>query len=302
MRDPNWLYSAIAQSSAALIAISGGFIATRLVSMQADRGELSRRRRRTLAELRSCRDELQPLEEQLLAEDGQELAEGSVDAIAHSLGRVTAEGLLKDSDLLERWSLDQLQPFVDPLIAIAKEASQAFDDYHAQRNYFTSAVDEVLAVGGVIPASDLERGVCSGVIEKRFGESSAGQLRKSGMFPTFDGLAFPTMAILDLPIADNRWPRLHQLREQHSDLADQVELQDRELGRLERPSSLRRLVGAFCLFLSAGVLFPLILMAIDPVPSAWWMRVLAISAFLLGVLAVGYTLVSPVVGDLEPDN
>lgn len=42
--DPNWLYSTIAQSAAALVAIIGGLLVSRLVALSADHGSLNRRR------------------------------------------------------------------------------------------------------------------------------------------------------------------------------------------------------------------------------------------------------------------
>lgn len=43
--DPNWLLSTEAQSAAALVAIIGGFLVSRLVSLSSEREGLRRRRR-----------------------------------------------------------------------------------------------------------------------------------------------------------------------------------------------------------------------------------------------------------------
>jgi hypothetical protein len=43
--DPNWLLSSVAQSAAALVAIIGGFLVSRLVSLAVERNRLLERQR-----------------------------------------------------------------------------------------------------------------------------------------------------------------------------------------------------------------------------------------------------------------
>ena len=59
--DPNWLLSSVAQSTAALVAIIGGLIASRLITLSGERGLLVERDvqaakdRREIEERRTCR-------------------------------------------------------------------------------------------------------------------------------------------------------------------------------------------------------------------------------------------------------
>ena len=310
MRDPNWLFSALAQCSAALIAIAGGYIASRLLFIGQARSHLFSERDRTKDELEACRAEADELEPRLLDECGRELAKRSARSIAVSFGEVTATDLVADAQerysRFDRWSAEQLRGYVDPLIDIAREASSRFDEQRAEYpNVYktmqmtgasTPPTIDSLWIGESAPdLSEQQIEVCELVIKKKWRETapvrdpfspvreiaaSLGSLPGQGQFGYYAGL-------LD---EGTEYARLDSLRSQEDELRDEFFQLEIEIGKLETPSNLNRVVAGFGAFLILGVIYPLILMSLDPVPTAIWARATSIAAFVAGIGAVAFAL------------
>ena len=61
MADPNWLFSSTAQSAAAVFAIVGGFIATRVMNLASEREQTQHRLAEVRVTMRFHRDHIQEL-------------------------------------------------------------------------------------------------------------------------------------------------------------------------------------------------------------------------------------------------
>lgn len=323
MRDPNWLFSALAQCSAALIAIAGGYIASRLLRIGQARNHLLSERNRTRDELENCRTELRELEPRLLDECGRELAKRSIANIAGSFGEVTSLDLIADaqerSGRFDLWSADQLRGYVDPLIDVAREASRRFDEQRAEYPNFYKTMQmtgisapptlESLWIGETVPdLSELQIEVCELVIKKKWRETAPARDFLSPVREIAASLSsLPGQGTLDYiaGVLDEgaEYARLDSLRSLEVELQDELFRLDIEIGKLETPAKLNRVVAGFCVFLALGVIYPLILMSLDPVPTANWAKATAIAAFVAGIGAVALALSAQIRKDrIVPDQ
>lgn len=323
MRDPNWLFSALAQCSAALIAIAGGYIASRLLRIGQARSHLFSERDRTRDDIEECRAEADELEPRLLDECGRELAERSVGSIAGSFGEVTAADLVADaqerSSRFDRWSAEQLRSYVDPLIQIAREASLRFDEQRAKYpatfkvNQMTGSSTpptiDLLWIDETVPdLSEDQIEVCELVIEKKWKETAPAR----GAPFLLQGIAASVRPLVGqgpwdhyIGVLDEgtEYARFDSLRSQEDELRDELFRLDIEIGKLETPSNLNRVVAGFGVFLALGVIYPLILMSLDPVPTAIWARATAIAALVAGIGAIAFALSAQIRKDrIIPDR
>lgn len=97
MADPNWLLSTSAQSAAAIVAIVGGFLVSRLVTLSAERNSLIRRRDEVGALLNVKESEREELE-------GQQEGDEAVGIISDALdGLIEAKGEMRLEEMLESY-------------------------------------------------------------------------------------------------------------------------------------------------------------------------------------------------------
>jgi hypothetical protein len=94
--DPNWLLSAVAQSTAALVAIVGGLIVARLISLSAERTTLERQVQLLVWRQQEAEASAQQLRAEMVAEDASDSIEEWTEALMMS----RPEGLT-DEELLE---------------------------------------------------------------------------------------------------------------------------------------------------------------------------------------------------------
>jgi len=95
--DPNWLYTTIAQSSAAIVAIIGGFITHTVLSLSAEKRSLINQRKDKEARLRTLREEKARLSRELDAKEVAIFIESVTDKILVSEHIPTLEEVISDN-------------------------------------------------------------------------------------------------------------------------------------------------------------------------------------------------------------
>lgn len=317
MRDPNWLFSALAQCSAALIAIAGGYIASRLLHIGQARSHLFGERDRIRVELEGCRAEVGELDLRLLDECGRVLAERSVRRIVESFGEVTAADLVVDaqerSSRFGRWSAAQLRGYVDPLVDIAREVSRRFDEQQAEYPGAYGAmqmagpstpptIDSLWLDEAVPDLSEQQIELCESVVRKKWRETAPARdpispfREKAASLGSLAGQG-PWDFHIGLLDEGAEYARLDSLRAHEDVLRDEIFRLDMEIGKLETPANLKRVAAGFGVFLALGVIYPLVLMSLDPVPTTIWSRATAIAAFAAGIGAIAFALIAQISKD-----
>lgn len=94
--DPNWLFSTTAQSAAALVAIVGGFLVSRVLGLNTERERLLRKYRELRSRAQILGFSYQRLHEERLAVSKEWFLEAHLGKIFDSRGQVSAAELLDD--------------------------------------------------------------------------------------------------------------------------------------------------------------------------------------------------------------
>jgi len=129
--DPNWFLSTVAQSTAALVAIIGGLLISRLVSLAADRDGLIRTRQRLNVELISATTHADKLRAQRLNDGWSTFLEFATPQLVDSRGIISTDDLLDEVSLRgfddEEWRADASESIERTLAAYAGDVSGARD-------------------------------------------------------------------------------------------------------------------------------------------------------------------------------
>lgn len=285
--DASWLFSTVAQSAAALVAIIGGLLAARLVTLASEREGLHRQRDQLRGEAEIVRAELEPLQaaalafarrrwrrrvaEQFLRE--RRIPESlpipkiaSADDVtdwSHELWR-EIEGLFprieehQRRSPRDRWSIEALR-------------ESGFDTRAAD----LELVDEIL--------DELERERRAAAPRSRYAELTGGL---AGINPRS---LLPAGTDYERQEQDRRVDKIAELEAEVRALSARADLADRQALLVSAPQSAKLGLWALAAFSVLGILFPIVLLACRPVPSGPWIRTIVVLAFLAGLsMVVGY--------------
>lgn len=120
--DPNWLLSTEAQSAAALVAIIGGFLVSRLVSLSSEREGLRRRRREVAARRDLTSDEYEKIHRARLSQSQKTFTD-------HHLKDVVQAGRPSTPESLLEWiprgsSATEMRPVAERLVECIAQARE----------------------------------------------------------------------------------------------------------------------------------------------------------------------------------
>jgi hypothetical protein len=120
--DPNWLMSTAAQSAAAIVAIVGGFLVSRLIAANSEKAALRRRLQEVNLRVTQSTSDQAQAEASLLTFEASALVQDNVDFIMAKNGGVTADELLQRSPRTQ-WTGEKLAP---QLSALLEDYARAF--------------------------------------------------------------------------------------------------------------------------------------------------------------------------------
>jgi hypothetical protein len=289
VRDPNWLYSTTAQCTAALVAIIGGFLVSRVVSIASSREALERR-------LREVRSDLVPVVRshdevlaEILADDTESFLYDAQDQLVEGVLR----GWEPDAEELIEAGIDpggrsaaEYQPAIAEQVDKVQEAlghvRQLTEDQ------WPSDADEMRAATGV-EIDDRDAWIWKRLLKERnrvrrdpFGIAER-------LFPALD---IPDLSHLRLsgagspagtagPSAEQEERALSAQREALTTRQTQLE---EELADLRDTASLVEPIFVLSGFALVGLVLPLALLALDPVPTSPWMRGAVVLLFTAGLV------------------
>ena len=275
--DPNWLPSTVAQSTAALVAIIGGFLVSRLVSLSSERVGLRHQREDLSGRRRLLELEVERLDEARLTTSRRWFRE------QHLAEFIDVEGVVDSEEAVANWSPVGGQDH--EMIACADELAETVRRaFAAIRSSYDRAPDtDLRSLRQRFPdveARDewIYQGVANAVTIERGGESDP----DVDLSPEFGGL-----------MAGDRQrdtvDRLHSARAELAAAVAQIEFVQTQESRIARPPGIVAGIVILGLFAVAGVGFPMTIMSIEPVPDTVAINIALIAAFALGFsLLVGY--------------
>jgi hypothetical protein len=279
--DPNWLLSTTAMSAAALVAIVGGFLISRVVALVTESHGLDRR----ILEL-TRRLDLKRYQLGEVTTERQAVCEDWFDD-AHLKEYIATRG--EDESLVDRSLRDwlprgstskEMQPYAESLRERVSRAFSAIEAAYNGPKFPPADVDELRNDGVRFEAIDEK-------IFVRVAAAIAESRRPRSMLPELN-VASLGITRSELPIA-----RQDARIDQERSLAAEVAALDAEKAiglearrGLTRPRELWMAVAVLAYFALIGTVFPLILMAFDPVPHSQSVRVAVVAGFASGLVAL----------------
>ena len=278
MTDPNWLLATMAQSAAALVAIVGGFLVSRVVTLASEREGLEQRARDLERQRQDQAELLKGARQRRQATCWEQFVDLAADGCAkrYKKPESVSPGWLVDQYRVHGASREEMLDLASRLI---EETRRAFE--HFER-------------GGEMP----DRSVTDREVYK--------------VYQAVNGARSPISRSRHFDSVEERlWKRerLDKLaeneRELRADLAAvqrEGELVRTELARVAKPPELWRAASAFAYLMAVGVVAPVVGLAWRPVPSSLLWRILLVFGFVSGVGVLGWYLIWAVRQLSEPSN
>jgi hypothetical protein len=273
--DPNWLPSTLAQSTAALVAIVGGLLVSRLVGLSEERGSLLRRRDELLARRSHVSTQFESTDRERLNRCLDLLERHHLDDVIKAGGSIDIDQALED--FVPRGSTDEeMRPFLEEMAA---KVQRIFSE--VEYAYLTGIPpDDFKSLRDVLPGADpADREIYEGVAEQ------VGRRRPSRSLVPFT-TAMPRMFIPTPDIVyerhDRAIERTKELRAQIAALDAEIGLLDEQAGRFARPDGVFNGLAVLSFFAALGIVFPMVVMAMRPVPASMPLRAGLIVAFVIG--------------------
>lgn len=289
--DPNWLLSTTAQSAAAIVAIVGGFLVSRVVSLSSQRQAL-RQRRDELEELSTARKEALDLVEQSLdwrardwfvdgAIDDYLAADGSPD-----IGQIAEEhAKLGSADASTLTMAEELGRIARAVLAVADRGAHLLESHKSDLEWLQSQgvpiepgwEDAVIAVATRVAWLKRPR--------DPYGLARDDVSVWAGIGRTTEDPGVRRQ--------EERLRKQEDLQAEVRALESESKILRENLARIGQPEGVITGILILTGFASVGIVLPLALLALRPVPAAWGIRTVIVVGFTLGLGAVvAYLLAS----------
>lgn len=302
--DTNWLLSSAAQSAAALVAIIGGFLVSRLVTLSSERAGLTRR-------LHEVEDELRRREEALVDFDERAAKRAAELAVWDSKDRlVTSSGQLDGETLLSHLDPDDYDVDREHLIArldAAADAVQRAFGYLRRREDTQTWPENWAAAKRALRAElpdedpDLLELVykeaaarkASREEKKRRAEEArrAGGVKGGGALaalssPWRQPFSFVAPPVQPLSPGAFRKPSREELQHARDEAEAELRLVQTALARVAIPPDLGIGFAVLAYFAAAGIAYPVVLMSLGQMTLGPWWRGSVVFAFLSGLVGL----------------
>lgn len=279
--DVNWLLSTTAQSAAALVAIVGGLLVSRVVAMRSDVEALGRRARETDARIEHLEDMVVVLEAELLEEDGQDFMREAYDYCRERLESVDASTVLQVTELPAGRDAEAMEPYARRLIAALQLGHQ---ELWARLGDKGRSLPQSVT-GARRAGADLPSGPDDWVFDFLLYD-----LQKDAA-PLGTWMSLPDVAPYIAPAGSVATEvKLEEARAELQTLGAQRALIAEELRDRQDPPDLRGALAALGGLAVLGVVLPIGVMALfapEPDGLGPWGRAGIFGAFLLGLAGLG---------------
>lgn len=289
--DPNWLLSTTAQSTAALVAIVGGFLISRLVSMVSEKSAQEHRFAELDYQKKVTMDALAEVSETILARTHQWFMDQHLSSFVQAKGKVDIDDIVKNFQIRGSDKSSTLQ-FA---LLLASTVERAYRDIEEKRN-----PSEISPNNSSVPR---ETGIdkedsSEEIVYERVTEEITKQQNLVGLTAAPDTSGDQEVTKPSAPIVyerhDAEMAKQTDLRANIKFIAGEMALIKYRISSLIQP---RRLIQGFLVlayFGVVGILYPLYLMTKNPLSPLLITRTSVFVAFLSGFVTLLLYIVSAV--------
>lgn len=276
--DPNWLPSTLAQSTAALVAIVGGLLVTRLVTLSSERGSLAHRR----ADVAGRRSRLVKDRDK---EDTErffwcldDLWASHKDALLDAEGKIDVDDVLDDRLPIGADS-KEMHEALGTLAQIVAEAFRAIRLGFPATEFPTGDISHLRDKIGPINRSEefIYTAVAKRLADRKRDKMGVLTAKSSSL-----GSLISQSSARNVEPQQRRLRRIAELDSAIATLDLEISLIDEQKYRFAQPEGVTRGLVVLSLFAALGIVLPMVYMAWRPVPSSPGWRILLIVAFVVG--------------------
>ena len=282
MTDPNWLLATMAQSAAALVAIVGGFLVSRVISLSSEKQGLERRVRELQERTGDTRELLDEARHRRQPVSWSYFVDSAADDCARKRGTGDPVELARKHWVHGVLESDEMQEMARVSNGMTREAFKKLSSLEP----VPLSLDYVRDQGIEIPKG-----------EERIYQAVIKVIRPPDTAPFSDAFMppppSPDVARRD---SDSYEKLIAEERQVVADLAvleREAAFVATEAARVSRPVGLGAGVGVLAYLTLVGVVAPVVALASRPVPASLASRVALVGVFLSGLVVLfGYLIVA----------
>jgi hypothetical protein len=287
MSDPGSLLATLAQSSAAVVAIVGGFLVSRLVQLSSEREGLRRRLADAQDELRHVTTSYDEAHERRLDNSKYAFYQGVLDDLLQRDLATLDRGPYLAAHVPLGSSEEEMAPYLDFLIGLVTE-----DKAHVRKYVRSSDNDsldlDVLRGRGLVVPGDRE------AVYQRMVDLIADQRPPSGPFRSTvppsvlrgSGITGISTQAAELRRLDESIRDEQDQRARKAMLEAEVARVTEEIGRIGRPVGVTSAIAILAVYSVLGIVAPVVVMGLGWPSLAAWLEWLLVGLFTAGLFAV----------------
>ncbi len=285
MKDPNWLFSSAAQSAAALVAIVGGFLVSRVIGILAERNAASTRLYGLFGRLEQAEHRHEEVVGELRNHDFQDWFIELEDEVIEAKGSIAAGNLIS-SHPPEGWTQDDFRSSLEQRLTDYRVAFETLEPSVTRGETFHELCQR-LGLEPHIRASRLWEYVFSAI--------QRGLPRDPTEFDSLLGLQLTSAqtAATNAALEGQRAARRNDLANQRTeatyqlrDLNSQIDQTTAYLGSFVVPPDVWRGFWVLVYFSAVGIVWPLSVMAFEPQSVSPGLRGVTVVLFVSGLGAL----------------
>jgi hypothetical protein len=270
MTDPNWFYSALAQSAAAIVGLIGAFVTSRVMMMAGERSRIEKRIQEVNAEIKELERQNAPFLEYIEEVDRKD-DEESVDNFLKA----------KKPEL----DLENL-PTTDEMLKELLEEGKIRTPDEKFNSMFKDRYNALIKMIHVEKEEEVKFKKEEEAPSKSL--SGLGGLLQDMQLPDLTNLKAPLLPIAD-PHKYDRYNKYQEIRRNNdteiSYKKAKIEELQQQVSQIILPEHFKRLIFSLIYFTIVGVIFPLWLLPITPEQHLVWKPIVLVF-FITGLFAI----------------
>jgi hypothetical protein len=286
MIDEGSLLGTLAQSAAAVVAIVGGFLVSRLVQLSSEREGLRRQLVRAQDELKHVAALYDEAHEYRLANSRRDFYGWVIDDLIRADPATLDRGALLDDNIPRGSSAEEIAPYLDDLIDEVAQVKAAVEKYVRRADVDTLHIDDLRERGLQVPPAqeNIYSHVVDWVTEQLPRPRGYGLIAPPRM--AFSNLINQTASSAALRRLDESIHDEQNLRSHRTMLEAEVTRVKREIDLIGRPAGVTSAIVILAIYSVLGIVAPVVVMGLGWDPLAAWLEWLLVGLFVLGLSAV----------------
>lgn len=289
MSDPNALLSTLSQSSAAMVAIIGGFLVSKLVAISSEREALKRQLKVAKQNVVRAKADYEPAYQYRLANSKSAFYDFTIDKLVEAEADEVDHEKLVSENVPRGSSLDEMMPYAKELDGRVKNAFRKIIEKLENGDQRDIDLEELKKRGLKIPEADED------IYEQVLYHISTKLSPKTDSF----GMTVPTLSVGPITPAWRQEVEARRLDESISEegrlkgqLAShehEVERVKVDLNKLGKPVGVVQAVVILSFLSLSGIVIPVVVMASEPIMLSMFTKILLVGLFSIGLASVlGY--------------